>query len=113
MSISLLLALYLVFSSSLFNRWPAFLFSIGVETLQIDGYLTLSLLTHGNLAVFHRLMKYVDPMVMAKAHPSLDTYSYKSVAGLKTLLREYLLMQIRHLTGEETESKTREQALEI
>ena len=37
------------------------MFSRGGETLRIDGYLTLSLLTHGNLAVYHRLMKYVDP----------------------------------------------------
>ena len=32
---------------------------------------------------------------------SPENYSYKSAAGLKTLLVEYLLMQNRHLTGEE------------
>ena len=40
-----LLALYLVFPRYLFNMRPAFKFSRGVETLRIDGYLTLTLLT--------------------------------------------------------------------
>ena len=38
---------------------------------------------------------------MEKTHSSIDTYSYKCAAGLKTLLVEYLLMQNRHMTGEE------------
>ena len=49
---------------------------------------------------------------MRKAHPSLETYSYKCAAGLKTLLVEYLLMQNRHLTGEERSAKTREEVRE-
>ena len=53
------------------------MFSRGVETLRIDGYLTLTLSTHGNLAAFRRLMKYVDPMSMARAHPNIEAYSYK------------------------------------
>ena len=79
----------------------------GAETLQIDGYLTLVLLTHGELVAFHRLMKYKEPLSTGKTHPSVDTYSYKCAAGLKTLLVEYLLMQNRHLTGEERNAKTR------
>ena len=39
---------------------PAYMFSRGLETLRINGYLTLVLLTHGNLKAFHRLMKYGD-----------------------------------------------------
>ena len=46
MSINLLLALYLVYPRYLFNMCPAYMFSRGVETLRIDGYLTLILLTH-------------------------------------------------------------------
>ena len=46
---------------------------------------------------------------MGKTHPSVDTYSYKCTAGLKTLLVEYLLMQNRHLTGEERNPKTRDE----
>ena len=57
MPISLLLALYLVYPRYLFNMGPAYLFSRGVETLRIDGYLALVLLTHGKLVSFHRLMK--------------------------------------------------------
>ena len=45
-SINLLLALYLVNPRYLFNMGPAYMFSRGVETLRIDGYLTLVLLTH-------------------------------------------------------------------
>ena len=45
MSTNLLLALYLVFPRYLFNMRPAFKFSRGVETLRIDRYLTLTLLT--------------------------------------------------------------------
>ena len=88
MSINLLLALYLVFPRSVLNMGPAFMFSMGVETLWIDGYLMLTLLTHGTLTVFHRLMKYVDPKSIVRAHPSHETYSYKCAAGLKTLLVE-------------------------
>ena len=66
------------------------MFTRGVETLRIDGYLTLTLLTHGYLAIFYPLMKYVDPKAMVRA---LETYSNKCGEGLKTLLVERLLMQ--------------------
>ena len=36
---------------------------------------------------------------MGKTHSSIDTYSYKCAAGLKTLLVEYLLMQNRYMNG--------------
>ena len=91
---------------------PAYMFSMGVETLRIDGCLTLVLLTHGELTAFHRLMKYGEPLSMGKTHPSAETYSYKRTAGLKTLLVEYLLMQNRHLTGEEKIPKTKEELKE-
>ena len=80
---------------------PAHMFSRGVGTLRFDGYFTLVLLTHGELTAFHRLMKYGEPLSVRKAHPSMETYSYKCAAELKTLLVEYLLMQNRYLTGEE------------
>ena len=85
------------------------MFSRGVETLRIDGYLVLVLLTHGELVSFHRLMEYGEPLSMGKTHSSIDTHSYKCAAGLKTLLVEYLLMQNRHMTGEEKNPKTREE----
>ena len=100
MPINLLLALYLVYHRYLFNMGPAYMVSRGVETLRIDGYLTLILLTHGE-----RLMKYGEPLSVRKAHPSPDTYSYNGAAGLKTLLVEYLLMQNGHLTGEERSAR--------
>ena len=46
---------------------------------------------------------------MAKTHSSKDNHSYKCAAGLKTLLVEYLLMQNRHMTGEEKNPKTRKE----
>ena len=61
MPINLVLALYLVYPRYLFNMGPAYMFSRGVETFRIDGYLTLLLLTHGELVAFHRLMKYGGP----------------------------------------------------
>ena len=85
----------------LFNMGPAYMFSRGVETLRIDGYLALVLLTHGELVSFHRLMKYGEPLSMGRTHLIIDTYSYKCAAGVKTILVEYLLMQNRHLSGEE------------
>ena len=109
MPISLLVALYLVYPRHLFNMGPAYMFSCGVGTLRIDGYLTLVLLTHGELASFHRLMRYGEPLSMGRTHSSIETYSYKCAAGLKTLLVQYLLMQNRHLTGEEKSPKTREE----
>ena len=109
MPINLLLTLYLVYPRYLFIMGPAYMFSRGVETLRIDGYLTLVLLTHGELTTFHRLMKYGEPLSMGKAHPSTETYSYKCTAGLKTLLVEYLLMQNRYLTGEDKNPKTKEE----
>ena len=63
---------------------------------------------HGNLAVFHHLMQYVHPMAKKRAHPSLETYSYKCAAGVKSALVEYLLMRTWHLTEEETSPKTKE-----
>ena len=113
MPISLLLALYLVYPRYVFNMGPAFMFSRGVETLRIDGYLALVLLTHGELMSFHRLMKYGEPLSMGKTHSSVDTYSYKCAAGLKTLLVEYLLMQNRHMTGKEKNPKTRDEWKEV
>ena len=68
MPISLLLALYLVYPRYLFNMVPAYMFSRGVETLRIDGYLALVLLTHGELVSFHRLTKYGEPLSMGKTH---------------------------------------------
>ena len=106
MPISLLLALYLVYPRYLFNIGPAYMFSRGVETLRIDGYLALVLLTHGELVSFHRLTKYGEPLSMGKI---IDTYSYKCAAGLKTLLVEYILMQNRHMTGEEKNPKTKDE----
>ena len=88
---------------------PAYMFSRGVETLRIDGYLTLVLLSHGELTAFHSLMKYGEPLSMGKTHPSTETYSYKCTAGLKTPLMECLLMQNRYLTGEEKNPKTKEE----
>ena len=84
---------------------PAYMFSRGVETLRIDGYLALVLLTNGELMSFHRLMKFGEPLSMGKTHSSIDTYSYNCAAGLKTLLVEYLLMQNQHMTGEEKNPK--------
>ena len=49
---------------------------------------------------------------MSQAHPSPDTYSHNSAAGLKTLQVEYLLTHNRHLTGEERSAKTREEVRE-
>ena len=109
MPISLLLALYLVCPRYLFNMGPAYMFSRGVETLRIYGYLALVLLTHGELVSFHRLTKYGELQSMSKTHSSIDTYFYKCAAGLKTLLVEYLLMQNRHMTGEEKNPKTKDE----
>ena len=75
MPINLLLALYVVYLRYLFNMEPAYMFRRGVVTLRIDGYLTLILLTHGELTVFHRLMKYGEPLSVRKAHSSMETYS--------------------------------------
>ena len=83
--------------------------SRGVDTVRIDGYLALVLLTHGELVSFHRLMKYGEPLSMGRTHSSIDIYSYKCAAGLKTLLVQYLLMQNRHLAGEEKSPKTRDE----
>ena len=109
MPISLLLALYLVYPRYLFNMGPAYMFSRGVETLRVDGYLALLLLTHGELVSFHRLMEYGEPMSMGRVHSSIETYSYKCAAGLKTLLVQYLMMQNRHITGEDKNPTSREE----
>ena len=77
MPISLLLALYLVYPRYLSNMGLAYIFSRGVETLRIDGYLELVLLTHGELVSFHRLTKYGEPLLLGKTYSSIETYSYK------------------------------------
>ena len=62
MPVSLLLALYLGLPQILVQHGPAYMFSRGVETLRVDGYLALVLLTHGELVSFHRLMEYGEPL---------------------------------------------------
>ena len=57
-------------------------------------------------------MKYGEPLSVRKVHPSQENYSYECAARMKTLLVEYLLMQNRHLTGEERSAKTREEVKE-
>ena len=109
MPISLLLALYLVYPRYLFNMGPAYMFSRGVETLRVDGYLALLLLTHGELVSFHRLMEYGEPLSMGRVHSSIETSSYRCAAGLKTLLVQYLMMQNRHMTGEDENPTSREE----
>ena len=108
MPINILLALCLVYLRYLFNMRRVCMFSRAMETLRIDGYLTLVLLKHGELTAFHRLMKEGKPLSLRKAHPSVENYSYKCAAGLRTLLVECLLMENRYLTGEERNPKTRE-----
>ena len=56
-----------------------------------------------------RLMFSGEPLSVGKIHSSIDTYSHKCSAGLKTLLVEYILLQNRHLTGEESNPKTRDE----
>ena len=112
MPIDLLLALHMVCPRYLCNMGPAYMFSGGVGTLRIDGCLTLVIMTHGEPTAFHRLMKYGEPLSVRMAHPSVETYSYKCAAGLKTLLVEYLLMQNRHMTGKERNDKTRKEVRE-
>ena len=51
-------------------------------------------------------------MSIGKAHPSVENYSNKCAAGLKTLVVEYLLMQNRYLTGEERNPETRKELKE-
>ena len=109
MPISLLLALYLIYPRYLFNMGPAYMFSRGVETLRVDGYLALLLLTHGELVSFHQLMEYGEPLSMGRVHSSIETYSYKCAAGLKTLLVQYLMMQNRHMTVEDENPTSREE----
>ena len=91
---------------------PAYMFLRAVETLRVDGYLTLVLLTHRELTGFQRLMNYEENLSMGKTHPIAEAYSYKCTAGLKTLLVEYLLMQNRYLTGEEKSPKTKQELKE-
>ena len=79
--ISLLLALYLVYPRYLFNIGPAYMFSRGVETLRIDGYLALVLLTYGELVSFHRLTKYGEPLSMGKPTRALTPIHISVLPG--------------------------------
>ena len=110
-SITLPLALYLVYPKYLFNMVPAYIISRRVETLRIDGYLnTFDAWEPCGIPSTDEIW---GTLSVRKAHPSLETYSYKCAAGLKTLLVEYLLMQNRNLTGEEKNPKTREELREV
>ena len=74
----------------------AFSISRRVDTLRLDGYLSLRLLTPGNLAVIHRLMKHADQMAMAQTHFSTENY-----------------LQNRHITAGETGPKIEEELLKM
>ena len=80
---------------------PALLFTRDVETVKVNEYLNLSLLTHGNWAVFDHLMKYGDPMAMTQVHPSIEMYA------------EHLLKPNRKIAGEEIEPGNRKELLKV
>ena len=89
------------------------MFSRGVETLRIDGHLTLTLLRHRNLAVFHDEACGLEVQSMTRAHPRREKCYYKCAAGLKTLPVEYILTQNRHFTGKKTNPKTKQQVKQV
>ena len=72
-----------------------------METVRVDEYLNLSLLTHRNWAVFDRLMKYGDPMAMTQLHPSIETYA------------EHLLKPNRQIAREKMEPGNRRELLKV
>ena len=82
------------------------MFSWGVETLRIDGYLTLTLLTQGSVAVFHRLMKYLERMLEL-------IQALQMCCRIENASGRVPLDTNRHLTGEEANPKTKEQVKEV
>ena len=54
-------------------------------------------------------MEYGEPLSMGRVHTSIETSFYKCAAGLKTLLVQYLMMQNRHMTGEDENPTSREE----
>ena len=84
-------------------RGPVVLLTEGVQNLRLDGLLTLSAITHGNLGGLMNLTRYSEKMRenLRWFDVKRPTDSWTKIRDLRHTLIQYLLQQNRFGTGED------------
>ena len=102
-SIVELLALFVTFGAENFVRGPAILLTEGVQSLRLDGLLTLIAITHGNFGGLMNLTRYPEQMKenVRKFGMKRSTDSWNKIRDLRPTLTQCLLQQNRFGTGED------------
>ena len=102
-SIVELLALFVTFGAENFVRGPAILLTEGVQSLRLDGLLTLIAITHGNFGGLMNLTRYPEQMRenVRKFGMKRSTDSWNKIRDLRPTLVQCLLQQNRFGTGED------------
>ena len=102
-SIVELIALFVTFGAENFVKGPVILLTDGIQNLRLDGLLTLTAITHGNLGALMKLARC--PEQMKERVRNLDmkksTDSWNKIRDLRHTLIQYLLQQNRFGTGED------------
>ena len=84
-------------------KGPAILLIERVQSLRLDGLLTLIAVTHGNLGGLMNLTRYLEQMRgnVRKFDVKRSTGSCNKIRDLRHTLIQYLLQQNRFGTGED------------
>ena len=102
-SIVELLALFVTFGAENFVKGPVVLLTEGIQTLRLDGILTLIAISHGNLGWLMNLTRYPEQMREngRKFDVKRATDSWNKIRESRHTLIQYLLQQNRFGTGED------------
>ena len=94
-SIVELLALFVTFGAVNFVKGPAILLTEGVQSLRLDGLLTLIAITHGNLGGLMNLTRYPEQMRenRRKFDVKQATDSCNKIKDMRHTLIQYLLQK--------------------
>ena len=101
LSIGLVLALYVAFRHESFVKEPVVLFTQELADLRLDGLLTLIVMTDGSLGDLFVLLRYPEQLQGPKREFDVQNENGLLLKDWRTLLLQYLLQQIRSLTGED------------
>ena len=96
-------ALYVAFGPESFVKGPVLLFTQELPELRLDGLHTLIVLTYGRLGELFVLLRYPEQLQGSSREfdAQMETASYRKLKDWRTLLLQFLLQQVRSLTGED------------
>ena len=103
LSIGLVPVLYVAFGPESFVKGPVVLFTQELPDPRLDGLLTLIVLTYGRLGELFVLLRYPEQLQGSSREfdAQMETASYRKLKDWRILLLQFLLQQVRSLTGED------------